>query len=268
MKKANNLLENYFVNSTWLGNAGFIIGSLLAANIVTAFSMSVLWHVSGIIIFFSGMILFFAPDCSPRKEKETSVMNQMKQSVNYVRKHPTIRPLIIATLFFVLSLSMVGFLFQPYLFEFGVPDSFYGYTLSLGALLSVAAPILAKKIKQRIRNLLIYFAATILILICVMLIGVITTNQFIAMLVIALVYSAMSYLTPLEENFFQQFLPSKMRSTIGSVKSMGAEIASAMAILIAGVLSSFLSVRMIFLLSAVLLLPTLLIYFRLSKNHT
>lgn len=266
LKRKNDLSENYFINSSWIGNVGFVGGPLLAATIVKYLGMIYLWPAAGVIVLLAGVILLFASEKKKHHKTSHNVISQIKNSGKYIASHNKIKLLLVALVFFVFVLNIIGFLWQPYLKEFNVPLEYFGYSLSLGAVLSIFAPIISKKLKSHFDNLTTYFAVICSGMMILIALTFFLNSNLFAFLFVALSYTAISFLAPLEENFFQKFLPSKMRSTIGSVKSMLLEVSSAIAILIAGVLTEFMSVREVFFVVGFLLIPSIVIYLKISKN--
>jgi len=71
---------------------------------------------------------------------------------------------------------------------------------------------------------------------------------------------------PVEETYFQKFIPNKIRASVGSVKSMILRIGGGISLLIGGYLADLVGPRMVIVYSGFFILPGIIFYLMIKEN--
>jgi MFS family permease len=175
--------------------------------------------------------------------------------------------LLLAGFFMIISVTFAESLaYVPFLTELKFPVYAFGYFWSGIYLASALAPLVTKKImgKSKPINFLIFStSAGSLILLLIYFVH----SYSLALLVIlsALFFYTFSY--PIERPYFHKFVPSKMRATIGSFRSVIYSLAGIIAFPIGGWLIDLIGARWVIVISALLGIPMIISYMMVEKKY-
>jgi len=269
-KRKTALIDDYYVRGHSLVSLGTIICPLIAAFIVARYSMSWLWFLEGAGIFIAGLILLLPKEKFRRgkahlKDSLQLTIKQSRKSIKFGLTHPILFKLLAALLFFTFVLAAAAILWQPYLKEFDMPLPWFGYILSLSGALSVAVPFIAQKLSKKFSRTSSYLIIVVAALMVILLSTLFIETVLLAAVVVILLIISMMFYMPIEEPFFQRFVPEKIRATVGSFKNIVGTLGAAVATLIVGGLADLIGVRYTLTLVALLLLPALYFYWRSRK---
>jgi MFS family permease len=271
-KKKENLIDEYYIKSSSIYNFGLVISPLIAAFVIKAIGISYIWTIQGVATLFAGFVLFltvekFKPKKLHIKDSFKETFKQSKKALTYAKNHNIIFKILIASIFLLFVISGVGIFWQPYLREFNLPLEYYGYLLSFSGLLSIAIPFMAKKISDKFNRKSSYLIVVNIIHLIILVSVFFVTNSWVAMVFVTLLYLAYQFIMPIEQPFFQSFLPNKMRATLGSVKSIFGSLGAALALLFLGWFADFAGVKMALSSLGIFLIPVLWIYWRIRKKE-
>ena len=271
-KQKGHLIDEYYVKSSSIFNIGLVISPLIAAFIIDTIGISYIWTIQGVATFFAGFVLFlavekFKPQKIHIKDSFKETFKQSKKALNYAKNHNIVFKILIASIFLLFVTSGVGIFWQPYLREFNLPIAYYGYLLSFSGLLSIVVPFIAKKIANQFNRKSSYLIVVNIIHLIVLFLVFFVTNSWVAMGAVVLLYLAYQFIMPIEQPFFQSFLPNKMRATLGSIKSIFGSLGVALAMLFLGWLAEFAGVKVALSSLAIFLMPVLWVYWRIRKRE-
>lgn len=269
-KHKKGLLHDYFVKGHSLDSFGLVISGILGAFLVKRFGVPIIWIFAGISFAITIILLGFAKENFVKKsiKLSDSFRNLKKQSavsVRYAKNHLVLFPFLIAMSFIIFAGLFNGALVMvPFLQNLGLPEYAFGYLWSAMGAVGIFAPFISlkflKKSKER-QFMLNVILLTILVLVLIIFVNSIAFAFFI--LLSQLFLSGMS--RPVERLYFHKFIKSKLRATVGSVESMLMSIIGIIATPLAGLSVDYLGPRYTILISAFLMIPAAIIFFRIKE---
>jgi len=271
-KKDKKLIHSFFNKMQVFINSGLFFSGLLGAVAVKYFGISIIWLIAALSYLLSIILLsFFTQEIYSRKKIKISqsfknLTSQTKKSVEYSYHHHVLFYFLIAGVIFAFALNLqTNISWIPLLKELGMEDYQFGYLWSAMALVVAVSPIFAikflKKRKERnfiILTMILGAIITVLILVAFNLISAI----FILLLSLFFFFSK----NPAQEVYFHRFIPSKLRATIGSVKNMIIALASIISLPLAGFLVDKIGGRYTIFISALLVIPSIILYLKIKED--
>ena len=271
-KDRKTFLHNYFVKRDSLCSAGLVVSGILGAFLVKQYGVAIMWIAAGISFFISLLLLMLAKEHFIRRKPKIkdSFKNVNKQtiiSLKYVRNHNVLFLFIIASslLFFAGafsgSLSWISF-FQSLKF----PDYAFGYLWSSINILGIFAPFVSIKLmkKGKERKFLIISVLLGMLALSMILFADIISVAFV-ILISSMFFADVS--RPVESIYFQKLIKSKLRATVGSIRNMLSEIVGIVALPLAGLSVDYLGARYTIFLSALLIIPSLILLLMIKENR-
>lgn len=263
--KKSNLTQNYYIKVQSITSFGIVLMGVLSAIFVKYFSINGIWIVSGIGTLISGLILLNAKEhfkkqkVNIKKTFEKTISNS-KESLIYSFKHKNLLFLLLALIFVSLSLGINGNMWQPFLRDIGLKPYLLGYVYSIISLFNIATPFLSKPLLKKIGKEKYYLAITTLVMFLILL-SIYFANIIILAIAIMVLFETIWGLDrPVSQNFFQKFVPSKIRATTGSVKSMVTSVGWTIGILIAGIIADQVGAQTTIVYSGFFILPAIVFY--------
>ena len=268
--KKDKLRENYFVKEHSFIRVSLFFAGFIGAFLVKQFGLGIIWPVTGFSLIISALILFFTKEHKVTEEKAFTFKNLFRQSrtsIQFSLRHKILFYLIIA-LFFVSFWNMFGgdIVWQPFLKNTGFPVYAFGFLFSGLTLVGGIAPYFAKPILRRIGKENNYLALAILAQIIIVFLVLFVTKWAYGVILLLSAFFAMDIYQPIQKNYFQKFIPSKMRATITSFQGMVMALAFALSAPLAGFLGDTLGPKMTIVLSGVFLIPAVILYLKIKDN--
>lgn len=220
-----DLIDDFFTKDQSINMMGFIIASVLAGLVVKYWGMDMIWYISGISMLATIPILmiqkeYFVPEKLDLKGTMKQAGQNIKEGARFSITEKRVLYLLIAMIFIAIGGEFVMILKQPYMELMGIPREFFGYIAAVGSALCVGTPFLAKAIAQRTSNKNHYLAMHTLIFAAVMIAIIFINMAWLAALVLIILSVRWSMFSPIFEPYFQNILPTEIRATMGSFKSM------------------------------------------------
>lgn len=269
-KKQNKLIHNYFIKMRSVASFGGIISGILGALLVKHYGLDVVWYVTGIAIWLGTILLLISSEEHFKKKKYSlnklakETYNNFKGGVNYTIKHPVLLYLVLAGFFFFLSV-MTSIAWQPYFRDVGVPIYSLGYIFSAGGLVASGLPFLSKPLLKRFKKEKYYLASLVMLYILLAFSIYFIFSSTLAIIVFLLGVIPFELMGPVESTYFQRFIPSKIRASVGSFKSMIIGLSAAVSFLIGGYLVDLVGPQMTIVYSGFLVIPAFILYLMVKK---
>jgi len=268
--KDKNLLTGYLTKSESITNIGLIVAGIIGAIAVQQFGTKIIWPAATVALFISLFILSFAkenfvPKKGTFKEEYKEMKLKTRKSLSYVRRNRTLLSIIIAGVLIGIAYLPLGIGWVPFLQGLDFPDYAFGYLYSAMAAVGVIAPLLSQKLlkKGKERKLILH----IMILSILSALAIIfAVNILIAIAVfIAFVFFG-GMRAPMQIAYFQKFVPSKLRATIGSVDAMIHSAVGIIMIPLAGFVIDTIGPQTTIFFSAFIAVPAAIIYYRIKDK--
>ncbi len=270
-KKMKNFLHSYFAKMESIQSFGVVIAGLLGVFLVARFGLGIIWIASGLSFFLSGIFLIFGEEIHKKKKLHVrdslkSVWKQSKFSAKYSYKHPVLFYVLIIAFIYSISLTLRGLIsWTPLLQSFNFPDYAFGYLWSAIGIIGMFAPLLSKKFlkKNKERNFLIVMSS---LLLAYGFLVLFSGTLYLLVLAFLIAIFIGSFRFPVARLYFHKFIPSKIRSTIGSVRGMLIGVSSVIGLSLVGVLVDNIGGRYTIFISALLMIPIILLYLRIKED--
>ena len=271
-KTNKKLVHSFFTKMQLFIYSGLVFSGLFGAIAVKYFGISIIWLVAALSYLTSIILLsvFTKEVYSIRKIKlKHSIRNltiQAKKSLNYSYSHHVLFYFLIAGIIFIFASNLKAMIsWTPLLKELGMKDYQFGYLWSAISLVIALAPLFAVKFlkKGKERNFIIL--ATILgIAITFLILGAYNLILALSVLILSLFFFFAK--SPSQEVYFHRFVPSKLRATIGSIKSMIMALAVIISLPTAGLLVDWIGPRYTIFISALIMIPTIFLYLKIKEK--
>jgi len=270
-KHNKKLLQNFFIKQQSLDALGLIVAGLIGVFFVKSFGIGVIWPVAAAAFLVSIIILTFAKEeFKKRKQKSTQIFSRMKKqtkdSFNYSRRNSVISHMMFASIFMVIVGGLSSTLsWVPLLKELSFPEHAFGYIWSGIAFIAMIAPWFTKKYlhKNNEKNFII---------LSILSIGIITSLILFAEtlpMVLFVLFGSLFFIemkVPVQRIYFQKFIPSKLRATIGSIEGMIISLVSIVTAPLVGLLVDKIGPRYTIFASVFLVIPAAFIYFTIKEK--
>ncbi len=272
-KEKKKFLHDYFAKAGSIESFGIVISGIIGAFLVKIFGISIIWIAGGISFFLTFFLLIFAKENFVKRNAKIKspfkdLRNQSLTSVKYVRNHPVLFLFLIASAFVWLAGAFSGPLsWISFLQQLDFPQYAFGYMWSAMGIVGIFAPLIALKFLKKGKERQFMIICSILTIISLAFIAFINTIVFALLILLASIFfTGMSM--PVERTYFHKFVKSKLRATIGSVEGVLMGIIGVIGLPLAGLSADYLGARYTILLSALLMIPSVIIYLRINDRNT
>ncbi len=270
-KNKKSLLRQFFMKRMSIDSLGLVISGLIGAFLVKEFGLSIIWPVTGASFIVSFFILLFAKESFIKKNFKLSnslkkVNKQSLKSINYAKNHPILFYFLLTSMVWIIAGGFASEIsWVPFLQGLNFPEHAFGYLWSAMAMIGIIAPLsssfFSKKGKER------QFLLTIMIIITIITIPIILVNNIIAAFIILFPLLFLTGLAkPIERVYFHRYIPSKLRAGVGGVESMILSVAGIITAPLVGISIDYLGPRTTIFLSAILMIPAIIIFSRIKKD--
>ncbi len=269
-----DLVGTFYARESSFMHAGVIIAGLTLTGLLMVFrdgprflAMDKVWFVQAAGMALVALIVITIPEHRERKiVTASSTFHFSKEGFRHVMGEKTLRPLFISSIFFSFSLATWSFAYQPFLVGAGLSIADLGWARSAASIGGIVAGLLAARLTKKENQFAVL--GFLFILLMLIFVSVPLTGHVLQGFLFYLVISFIGYtIFPLEGALPHKFIPSEMRATIGSIKSMFESGGYILAPLIAGVLIDRSGTQPAILLAGAFLLPVIGIYFKLGRKR-
>jgi len=275
-KKNKKLIHNFFNKMQFFIQFGLIFSGVLGAFFVGKYGLGIIWLTTSISYFISICLLFFFTREDYLREKVNikesfkKVFSQSKKTIFYGYNHPVLFFYLLASFLFAIAGNLNSSMtWTPFMKSLNFNDSYFGYMWSLMAFFSAIAPIASAKFLKKGKEKNFIILSLVLSAIVILLI---LFPQNIIFALSILLSSTFFFMAgrPALEVFFHRFIPSKMRATMGSVRSMTIYIGGILGSLVTGILIDLIGARLTIFLYLPLMIPIIILYLKIKeeKNET
>jgi len=270
-KERKNFLHGYFAKTHSIDSFGLVISGIIGVFLVKQFGVSIIWIVAGISFSVTFLLLSFAKEHFIKrnvkiKDSFRKVAKQSLISIKYVKNHSVLFLFLIASALLVFTNVFNGDLaWVTFLQGLNFPDYAFGYMWSAMGFVGIFAPLISLKFMKKGSERKFILSIIVLIMIFLLLIIFVQTIAFAFLILLSSTFFyGMSY--PAERVYFHRFIKSKLRATVGSVESMLFGFIGILAMPLAGLTVDHLGARYTIFLSALLMIPSLIILLKIKDR--
>ncbi|MBT3940970.1 MFS transporter [Candidatus Woesearchaeota archaeon] len=270
-KKRSKLIRPAFGRVASIGLMGNFFALLAASAIVKYLDMSYLWYVQGGALISAGFFIVFFGEPEKIKPAE-NIRTAMKDTFGFARQgfglifaQRTLFLLVLSA-FFSAFFAIAGLVWQPFFQEINIPLENFGILFAGAAIIGAIgasssnyfATILKSNKAALILNDLIIGSLFITI-------SFVTSPLIAIMLFYGGVFGrSMTY--PVKDAFLHKHIPSKIRATVDSIKSLVTSTGGVIALLIAGYIMDTYGIQVSFLVGGLAAIPTIICYMLIKED--
>lgn len=270
-KRNKKLVHNFFNKMIIFISLGALFSGILGAFLVGKYGLSIIWPVTTLSFIVSITLLSFAKEERVNKKlKEnlsfSDLAKQTKQTVSYGYKHHVLFLFISAmiVLAFVSCFdSMITW--TSLLKDLGFPDAYFGYLWSGLSLLGMVSIFASSKLVKR-GSEKGFIVLTLLISTGVLAFLLLPQTWASALIILSVSSLFLQIRGPASDIYFHRFIPSRLRATMGSVKSMLIAVAAIPATLIVGYLVDIIGAKWTILISMPLIIPVIWLFLKINER--
>ncbi|MCF7855202.1 MAG: MFS transporter [Candidatus Pacebacteria bacterium] len=268
----DDLRSNYFSKYYSLFNLAFVISGVIGALCVDFAGLQVIWLVTGISYFMSaGLLMFGREDFIAQRETFSGaikgIWRQTRRTALYALNERSV------TYVYVISftVAMAGIFrsmisWTPFLQGFGFPDEGFGYLWSAMNITGVAAPLLARRLLNRVEDRIALIWISVLTLAYGVLV-LLTGSLFMLIGLIIVSAFIFDFRMPINRVFFHRFIPTHIRSTSGSFEQMLNASARMISFPLVGILIDGVGPKYTVFISTLFMIPVIVLYSRVRDVH-
>ena len=209
-----------------------IIGSYIAKDLLMPkFIFLILMTVGAMLIGF--ILSLSIKDTKQKEVEEDNPLSLIKDGAKLIRKNKSLLHIILLSMFASPFLFTLTYLYQPYFQNSGVNTAIFGTIFAIALLLAALLQKYAYKFEEKLGMKWTVFLATILPGIFYVIMAF-TFHPIWAILLFVMLKATMGLQEPLFSDYKNTHIPSKSRSTILSLISMGVSLYLVMMRLIIG----------------------------------
>lgn len=238
--RRKDLHQEFFIKSGSLVAFGAIFAPFLGALLVKSYSIKLLWFVFGFgfLISMFALLIFAEEYYTPKRLKFFESLKQAylnsKKGLRFTVTHKVVFLIVLAGLF--TQLMVIGDNgWQPFLVSLGMQEYQLGYTYSILAAIVMVVPFLSRLLVKFKPKNIISIIVFIRMALLFSLLFIYPPLFFLAAIVFVMDSGLFSLKDPIIQTYFHKFIPTKIRATVVSSKSMFSQLTIALTALIAGV---------------------------------
>ncbi|MBW3020438.1 MFS transporter [Candidatus Woesearchaeota archaeon] len=263
-KKKKKLLQTYFVKKMSIMRFSFMFAGLIGGIIVKYYGLNIIWPVTAFSLLVSCIILFFAEEHKLTKEQDKSlksVYNQTFKSLKYSLKHKTLFSYILICILTGFVLSFAGdLIWKPYLVEFNIPNSYFGYLFSIGTALGIIAPFAGSYLAKKLNKEKTFFSLILAFETLFLILAIFAGNWVVLAIIMLLFVFLFDMFDPIQKNYIQKLLPSDKRATLSSFFTMFLSLGMIIGGPLGGLTADYYGFRITLFIGVLFFIPMIYLY--------
>ena len=272
-KKKKHLIKEFYIKRASFINASVLISGIIGAFLVKKFGLGIIWPTTGISLILSSFVLLFGSEHFVKKkqhikEQTKNLFSHSKKSIVYSIKHHAISLLLTISLITIIISEFAGsMIWLPFLQNLGFREYLFGYLFSFVAFLAIFIPYSIKYLTKKIGSYKKYLALILFLMSMLLFLVGFINNLFFGLAIFVLFMALYDFYGPVRQEYFQKFVPGKMRATIGSFNSLNKSLIVIIAAPLAGFLADKIGPQNTLFLSSFILIPAIILYFRIKEKY-
>jgi len=268
--KKESLIREYYKKYHSVSNFSFIFASLFGGLIVKYYGMTPLWFVQSAGFFLGTLILFKQKEYF--KRRKTNIKAHLKHAYKNIIKgakfsinHKVVFYLLMSSFFIVIGEEIASISWQPLLVLNGFKLEHLGYLLSLGAALGIFIPYITQTVIKKLKHEKYYFSSLTIIMSALYSLFFYIISPLFAGFVFVIKHLKFVLEDSVFEPYFQKFVPSKIRATVGSFKSLILSIGFLIGDLIVGLTTDKIGVQNSIVIAGIITLPAVFFFLKIKE---
>lgn len=271
--KKKHLVEQYYTKNLFFNRTGIIIGPFIGGLLATQLSLDKFFIIEGILgVLLSLLLLTLAKEAPFHQHaKHTSPLTALKKSAKHLTLNRPLTILFMASMSIAASTALYELAQQPYLLSSGLTIPQLGFFFSTVGIVGIFATFIGQILTRKIGEKKVLILTTLLMIFSTILTIFTKTPLFSTGLLLASIIAGTAQ-APVRQTVIQHLIPTPLRATLLSSKSMFDNISELSALLIGGILLDYFGTHAGISITGIFLIPALFFYIIVRKhrfkNHT
>ena len=270
-KGKGKILRSFFVKRASFLRLSLVLAGFIGGILIKYYGLNIIWPISGFSLILSGVILFFVKEHKLTQEKKNKtllgIFKQASKSIKYSLKHHLVLSFAIISVLAGLLLSFAGdLIWKPYLLEFNISLSYFGYLFSIVTGLGVIAPFAGLYLAKKIKEDKFFFVLILIFKVLFLFLAMFVFNWISLALLMILFVFFFDMFEPIQQNHFQKFLPSDMRAAITSFFGMCFSLGLVIGGPLAGLTADIFGFQITLLIGILFIIPMIILFLNDKKR--
>ena len=273
-KKRKELIHEFYSKQQSFISAGFLVAGIIGAFLVKIFGLWIIWPVTGTLMIATSIVFLFGQEHFVKGKRIQGVIQRVKavfghsmKSINYSMKHNVISLLIFSGMIcMIVTAFAYDLTWFPFLQNLGFKAHWFGYLMSASCFLGIFIPYFTKSLSIKLGGYKRYLIFILSLQIFLLLSVLFVKWMLVAVLVYLLFLISFDFYGPVRVAFYQHFLPSKMRATIDSFRSMLYSIVTMITAPLAGFIADKIGPQITIAIGGILLIPAIFLYLKIKGD--
>jgi MFS family permease len=270
-KRKSKILQAFFVKKASFLRLSLVLAGFIGGVLVKYFSLNIIWPISSFSLILSGIILLFVSEHKLTREQEAKslrgIFRQTLNSIKYSLKHHLILSFAIVSVLAGFLLSFAGdLIWKPYLLDFNIPLSYFGYLFSVATGLGIIAPFIGMYLAKTMKKDKLFFTFILIFEMIFLFLALFVFNWITLALVMLLFVFFFDMFEPIQRNYFQKFLPSEKRATLSSMFMMCFSLGIVIGGPLAGLTADNFGFKIALVIGIIFIIPMIILFLKDKKT--
>lgn len=260
-----NIIDIYYSVSASCYSIGMIFAGVLSTIGIALYGQASIWVIDLVVLALIVLIfIFIKENYSKNSTDKTSIKefcDTIKEGFNVLRTNKNVQNILFGEMFASISVVGIGNVVeQKYLIQSGFAEQYWGITISVVSFIAVIIPAIAIQVAKKFSHQKKYLMTVMFLQWLLFFLASLIFNPIFAVIFILLFNSLEEAFNPINIAFFQKEIPSSIRATIGSLRSMSNSLSATFGIFSAGFIVEYTTTKYAMIIMSLFIFIALFFY--------
>ncbi len=266
-----DLIKEYYVKNTSLHNLGSIVAALLSGLIVSFLGMDALWYINGVATLGAVLVLTVQKEHFERKKIHiyknfAETYTNIREGASFSLREKNVLYIMVASFFVAVGGELLLICYKPFMEVVGVPREYFGYLSAISGVFCVLLPFLATYLVSSFKSEKYYLSVHSLVFGILLAVVIFVDNPGIAAALFMILLLRPATFNPVLDPFFQEFLPQKLRATVGSFRNMVLSAALLVGDFAISAFTDMTGPQVMLAVGGIIMLPSIIFFMSVKPN--
>ncbi|MBU7048385.1 MAG: MFS transporter, partial [Theionarchaea archaeon] len=266
-----DLIKEYYVKNTSLYSLGSIVAALLSGLIVSFLGMDALWYINGVAILGAVLVLIVQKEHFERKKihiykNVQETYTNIREGALFSLREKNVLYIMVAIFFVGVGGELLLICYKPFMEVVGVPREYFGYLSAISGVFCVVLPFLATHLVSFFKSEKYYLSVHSLIFGILLAVVIFVDKPGIAAALFMILLLRQATLNPVLDPFFQEFLPQRLRATVGSFRNMVFSAALLVGDFAISAFTDMTGPQVMLAVGGIIMLPSIIFFMNVKPN--
>jgi predicted MFS family arabinose efflux permease len=266
-----DLIKEYYVKNTSLHNLGSIVAALLSGLIVSFLGMDALWYINGVATLGAVLVLTVQKEHFERKKIHiyknfAETYTNIREGASFSLREKNVLYIMVASFFVAVGGELLLICYKPFMEVAGVPREYFGYLSAISGVFCVVLPFLATYLVSSFKSEKYYLSIHSLVFGILLAVVIFVDKPVIAAALFVILLLRRATFNPVLDPFFQEFLPQKLRATVGSFRNMVLSAALLVGDFAISAFTDMAGPQVMLAVGGIIMLPSIIFFMSVKPN--